>query len=112
MNIPEDWRNALSSLLPAGYKPEPEPAADEIPPIRQNGVLNVQIERKGRAGKVATIVSGFTIDDEAVAGIASALKRTLGAGGSARGGEILIQGNRADDVVAALRKLGLNSRRV
>ena len=75
-------------------------------------MLNVQIERKGRAGKVATIVSGFTVDDDAVADIASSLKRTLGTGGSARGGEILIQGDRATDVVNALVKMGLKARKV
>lgn len=114
MSSPSDWRDALASLLPEGHQSEPEPDTDSnsaVAPV-QAGVLHVQVERKGRAGKVATIVSGFTIPDDAVADVASRLKHTLGTGGSARGGEILIQGDRADDVVAALGKLGLKARRV
>lgn len=112
MSSPSDWRDALASLLPDGHQSEPEADKGTAPAPVQTGVLHVQIERKGRAGKVATIVSGFTIPDDAVADIASRLKHTLGTGGSARGGEILIQGNRADAVVDALAKLGLKARRV
>ncbi len=74
--------------------------------------LDVVVERKGRGGKTATIVAGFTVSDEAVAEIASQLKRRLGTGGSARGGEILIQGDRADAVVKALTDMGMKARRI
>lgn len=67
------------------------------------------MERKGRGGKTATIVSGFTIDDDAVASVAAALKKRLATGGSARGGEILIQGDRRADVIDALRALGFKA---
>ena len=70
------------------------------------------VERKGRGGKTATIVAGFTVSDEAVAEIANQLKRRLGTGGSARGGEILIQGDRADAVVKALTDMGMKARRI
>lgn len=112
MSAQADWRDALSALLPSDYEPAEQPATDSESTSKQKGMLNVQIERKGRAGKVATIVSGFTVDDDAVADIASSLKRTLGTGGSARGGEILIQGDRAADVVNALVKMGLKARKV
>ncbi len=112
MSAPHDWRDALASLLPEDHVPEPEQDSASGALATQSGTLRVLIERKGRAGKVATIVSGFTIDDDAVADVASSLKRSLGTGGSARGGEILIQGDRADAVVAALVKLGFKARRV
>ena len=103
-----DWKDALSGLLPDDYTPEPEAApADEKP--TQRGKLTVQIERKGRAGKTATIVSGFTLADDEVSRIASQLKQKLGKGGSARGGEILIQGDCREAVVDALRAMGFKS---
>lgn len=112
MNENADWRDALASLLPADHisVEDNEPARPEPP--AQKGTLHVQVERKGRAGKVATIVSGFTIGDDEVAAVASSLKRTLGTGGSARGGEILIQGDRADATVSALTGLGFKARRI
>ncbi len=99
-----DWKDTLAALMPDDYKPDDTDAAETAE--RQQGRLKVYVERKGRAGKVATIVTGFTLSDEAVADVASQLKRALGTGGSARGGEILIQGDRADAVVNALATLG------
>ena len=103
-----DWQSALGSLLQSGSLPEGEAMAapDEPEAPRQVGKLQVSMERKGRGGKVATIVSGFTLPHEEVERIAATLKSKLGTGGSARGGEILIQGDRRTDVVALLAKMG------
>ena len=105
-----DWKDALSGLLPEDYQPEEEPAA--AAEEKQNGRLDVVLDRKGRGGKVATIISGFTLGDEAVAQLAATLKKRLGTGGSARGGEILIQGDRVAAVLAALQALGYKARKI
>lgn len=81
----------------------PEPQAF---PLAAKDRLRVVIEKKGRKGKVATIVEGFTVSDEEVAEVAAMLKKKLGVGGSSRGGEILIQGDLADKVRALLRAEG------
>lgn len=82
---------------------DPEPDNTRVETQQQ---LTVAIERKGRAGKTATIISGFTLSADEVSRIASRLKTQLGTGGSARGSEILIQGDRRNDVAAALRAMG------
>ncbi len=113
----QDWRSALGALLKDacplpdenGQTKETEQSGQDRQTQREP--LDVVVERKGRNGKTATIVCGFTIADEAVADIASKLKRRLGAGGSARGGEILIQGDRAADVLKTLSDLGFKTRR-
>lgn len=87
---------------PQGEEAAPEPAAAHRPADR----LAVSIERKGRGGKTATIVSGFTCPDDEVAEVARRLKTALGTGGSARGGEILIQGERRREVIDRLRAMG------
>lgn len=102
-----DWKDALASLsgLPEGEEPPQEkPAATEKPVNR--GKLHVVVEKKGRGGKTATIVEGFECSDEEIDEIARHLRKSLGTGGSARGGEILIQGDRRDDVVRLLREKG------
>ena len=101
-----DWKDALAGLMPDDYKPEETEADGCTPQPKQTDRLQVFVERKGRGGKVATIITGFTISDDAVAEVASKLKQRLGTGGSARGGEILIQGERAEDVKKALATLG------
>jgi len=68
--------------------------------------LHVVVERKGRGGKTATIIEGFKCPPEQLKEIAAKLKSALGTGGSARGGEILIQGDCRDRVSALLTSLG------
>lgn len=110
----EDWRDALRGLLPddAGVADEcaAGPVADDASTaLERPGKLHVALERKGRGGKTATIVYGFpeSWPDSAVADVAARLKRKLGTGGSARGGEILIQGDRVADVRRELSSMGL-----
>lgn len=102
-----DWKDILSAKVSEGGLPQPE---DSTPapadPIPAKDILHVSIDRKGHKGKTATIIDGFTSGDDAVASLASTLKQRLGLGGSARGGEILIQGNVADKVKALLTSLG------
>lgn len=68
--------------------------------------LRVILDKKGRKGKVATIIEGFTIPDDEVAEISSELKRKIGTGGSARGGEILLQGDWREKASSLLREKG------
>ncbi len=105
-----DWRDALKNIAPT--LPEGEDvkeissAQDDRSPACSWDKLTVVMERKGRGGKTATIVAGFTCDESRLREIASLLKNRLGTGGSARGGEILIQGDRREDVKKELRALG------
>ena len=103
-----DWQVALGALLNSGNLPEGEEVKAEAQAEKTpaKGRLVISYERKGRGGKEATIISGFTESHEEVAAIASQLKSKLGTGGSARGGEILIQGNRREQLIPLLRKLG------
>lgn len=101
-----DWKDALLNLnLPEGDD-TPQPAPDESTHVPAADQLLVELDRKGRHGKEATIISGFTIPGPEVAKIASQLKSRLATGGSSRGGEILIQGDRRDQVKAILVELG------
>ena len=76
----DDWRSRLESLrgaLPADGDTDTaqEPAQEAAP---AQGRLDIVFEKKGRAGKTATIICGFTIGDDEVERVASRLKRSLG----------------------------------
>ncbi|MDE7153322.1 MAG: translation initiation factor [Muribaculaceae bacterium] len=108
MNI--DWKDKLSALqstLPQGEE-APVPSANE--PAAGLPRLDIWFEKKGRGGKQATIITGFTCDDEELKAVATKLKQKLGTGGSARGGEILIQGDRRSQLPELLAQLGYKSR--
>ena len=113
-----DWKDALSKAFnmpvpedntPGGEEPQSEDRGDAV---QQQGKtrLDIVLEKKGRGGKQATIVTGFTCDDESLKEVASRLKRSLGVGGSARGGEILIQGDFRQRVLDELQKMGFKAR--
>lgn len=108
-----DWKDSLQVLkgtLPEGEVLQNDATADDSP--RQKRELHVVLDKKGRKGKTATIVDGFELPDEEVAAIAAKLKQRLGTGGSVRGGEILVQGDKCVAVVEALRALGFKARRI
>lgn len=108
MNNLEDALRQFMASNPDLPEGDDQIAAEEPTPRRtQDCKLQVIIERKGRGGKTATIVTGFTgMDDDEIAVLARRLKTSLGTGGSSRGGEILIQGERRREVVELLRKEG------
>lgn len=105
-----DWKDALASLsgLPEGDMSAASANEEHTSekPNKQKSALHVLIEKKGRGGKTATIIEGFEIPDEEIDEIARTLRKKLGTGGSARGGEILIQGDRKPDVVRLLKEMG------
>lgn len=92
-----DWRDALASLSESLPEGNAEPAAEKAKETKRS--VTLFFERKGRVGKPVTILADFEgIDDDGIETLASELKRSLGTGGSARGGEILIQGDRREQL--------------
>lgn len=96
--------------LPPGPEVDAESALPDTPV--QKGRLDVGIERKGRAGKTATLITGWDIPQEQLLEVAADMKKRLGTGGSARGGDILIQGDRRADVLDYLLSKGYKARKI
>ncbi len=67
---------------------------------------------KHRAGKVAVIIKDFIGTTEDLKTLGKTLKSKCGVGGSAKNGEIIIQGNVRDKVMEILKKEGYNYKRV
>lgn len=94
----EDWKDALSALRgnlnPAADDETPDTSEENSKENKlQTTPLTVITDKKGRNGKTATIIEGFSISQGEVEEIARKLKQKLGVGGSVRTGEILIQGD-------------------
>ena len=108
-----DWKSRLGVVYSTNpdfqYTQEEAPAVETLPPARQR--LIVRIDRRQRAGKQVTLVEGFVGTQEDLASLAKLLKTKCGVGGSAKDGEITVQGDLRDKVVALLQSLGYNAKR-
>lgn len=111
----QDWK----AMLGAAFNVDPDAAAEETAQesapatvAEQQGktVIDIILDNKGRNGKKATIVANLTLDDENLKALAAQLKRHYGVGGSARGGEILIQGDKREAVLDFLKSRGFKAR--
>ncbi len=90
------------------YQYDDEPLAETLPPEKQR--LRVTLDRHHRGGKTVTLVTGFVGTDEDLQTLGKMLKNRCGVGGSAKDGEIIIQGDQLDKVKQSLAAAGYNVR--
>lgn len=108
-----DWKKRLGVVFSTNpdfnYEEEVEVEQETLEPSKQN--LIVSIDRKGRAGKQVTLVTGFLGTSEDLAELGKKLKVKCGVGGTAKDGEIAIQGDFRDRVTALLKEMGYKAKR-
>ena len=68
--------------------------------------LHVHMERKGRKGKTVTLITGFVGRSSDLEELGKELKAKCGIGGSVKDGEVILQGELVERVVALLREMG------
>jgi translation initiation factor 1 len=76
-----------------------------------DGIVRVRRESKGRGGKTVTVVTGVHVDETALKTLAGDLKKRCGSGGTVKGGDIEIQGDFCDLVIAELSQRGYKVKR-
>lgn len=107
-----DWKKRLGVVFSTNpdfqYEQQEEEQAVTLEPAKQN--LIVTIDRKGRGGKQVTLVSGFVGTDEDLADLGRTLKTKCGVGGSAKNGEIVLQGDFRDRVTSLLKDMGYRAK--
>lgn len=82
------------------YSFDNDEIAETLLPEKQK--LKIQLDKKSRAGKQVTLITGFVGNDSDLELLSKKLKNLCGCGGSAKEGEILIQGDVREKVLTWL----------
>ena len=103
--------NSLGDLGGLVYSTDPNfkreddaPEAQTLPPAQQP--LKIWLETKHRGGKAVSLIAGFVGADDDLQALAKQLKTICGTGGTAKDGEIIIQGDNRDKILQWLLKSG------
>jgi translation initiation factor 1 len=108
----KDWKDRLGVVFSTNpdfnYENEEEDAEETLPPEKQK--LKVSIDRKRRKGKTVTLVEEFVGSEDDLKELAKMLKTKCGVGGSAKDGEIVIQGDFKQKVAELLKSAGYKVR--
>jgi translation initiation factor 1 len=108
-----DWKKRLGVVYSTDpnfkYTTVQNNEPETLAPEKQR--LIVAIDRRQRAGKQVTLIKGFVGTNDDLAALGKTLKVKCGVGGSAKDGEITLQGDLRDKAIALLQGLGYNAKR-
>ncbi|MCD8043186.1 MAG: translation initiation factor [Tannerellaceae bacterium] len=109
-----DWKDRLGVMYSTNpdfqYNTGDEEEVDTLPKEKQ--LLRISLDKRNRGGKAVTLVTGFTGLEEDLATLGKFLKVKCGVGGSAKDGEIIIQGDHRQKVLEILQKEGYIKSRI
>lgn len=108
-----DWKERLGVVFSTNpdfkYENEQEETQETLPPQQQK--LRVSLDKRNRKGKAVTLITGFVGTEDDLKSLGKMLKTKCGVGGSAKEGEILIQGDFREQVMKLLQQEGYKPKR-
>ncbi|MCD8193609.1 MAG: translation initiation factor [Tannerellaceae bacterium] len=109
-----DWKDRLGVMYSTNpdfqYNTGEEAEADTLPKEKQ--LLRISLDKRNRGGKAVTLVTGFVGTTADLTALGKMLKVKCGVGGSAKEGEIIVQGDLRRKVLEILQKEGYPKSRI
>ena len=109
-----DWKERLGVTYSTNpdyqYHLQDEMVEEIIPKEKQ--ALRIALDKRNRGGKTVTLITGFRGTNDELTALGKMLKVKCGVGGSAKDGEIMIQGDFRQKVLDILSKEGYTKSRM
>lgn len=104
-----DWKKRVEIVYSTNpdyhyQEVEDEQNGNSLPKERQP--LRISLDKRNRKGKVVTLITGYNGSDDDLQELGKILKKRCGVGGSAKEGEIIVQGDHREKVLGILQQEG------
>ena len=108
-----DWKDRLGVLYSTNpdFQYETNEVEEEETLPKEKQALRIALDKKGRSGKVVTLITVFRGTNDDLAALGKELKVKCGVGGSAKEGEIILQGDFRQKALELLQKAGYTKSR-
>lgn len=109
-----DWKERLDVVYSTNpdfkYNKPEEEELDTRPKEKQ--LLRISLDKRNRGGKAVTLITGFVGTTDDLTALGKMLKVKCGVGGSAKDGEVIVQGDLRNKVLEILQKEGYVKSRI
>jgi translation initiation factor 1 len=109
-----DWKERLGVMYSTNpdYRYDTEESPERDTPDKARQLLRISLDKRHRGGKCVTLVTGFEGRSDDLEELGRRLKTKCGVGGSAKDGEIIIQGDLRAKALDILLKEGYVKSRI
>lgn len=109
-----DWKSRLGVMYSTNpdFQYETNEVQEEETLPKEKQQLRISLDKRNRGGKMVTLVTGFRGTSDDLAALGKMLKVKCGVGGSAKDGEIIIQGDFRQKVLEMLLKEGYGKSKI
>lgn len=109
-----NWKDRLGVMYSTNpdfkYDTDETEEVDTLSKDKQ--LLRILLDKKNRGGKAVTLITGFRGTNDDLVALGKFLKVKCGVGGSAKDGEIIVQGDLRPKVLEILQKEGYTKSRI
>lgn len=110
-----DWKDRLNVVYSTNpdYSYDKDGEEEEQDTIaKEKQLLRISLDKRNRKGKAVTLITGFVGSVDDLETLGKMLKVKCGVGGSAKDGEIIVQGDLRNKVLEILQKEGYAKSRI